>query len=95
MRKLITTVAFLLLALLHIRTAIAQTTGGAGWSPGPANPTGSSSLTRDTRSVSGAPVGHRQPRASDVPSEDSNYIERVSPEDAALDRKISNICRGC
>jgi hypothetical protein len=93
MRKLITTVA--LLALLHIRTAIAQTTGSAGWSPGAANPTATSSLTRDTRSASGAPVGHRQPRASDVSSEHSNYIERVSAEDAALDRKISNICRGC
>ncbi len=44
-----------------------------------------------------APVGHRQPRASDVPSE--KYIgdpnDPMNKEDAALDRKIKSICRGC
>jgi hypothetical protein len=44
-----------------------------------------------------APVGHRQPRASDVPSE-KNLSDPNTPanrEDAALDRKIKSICRGC
>jgi hypothetical protein len=45
------------------------------------------------RSVGDAPVGHRQPRAGDVSS--SRKIEEISAEDAAVDRKISNICRGC
>ena len=46
-----------------------------------------------------APVGHRQPRPSDLPS--SNTKEQVDPNDplskenAALDRKIKSICRGC
>ena len=44
-----------------------------------------------------APVGHRQPRASDVPNE-KNLIDPNDPlskENAALDRKIKSICRGC
>jgi hypothetical protein len=58
-----------------------------------------------TRSSSGAqsggipqaPVGHRQPRAGDVPSEKnlSNPDDAMNKEDAALDRKIKSICRGC
>jgi hypothetical protein len=44
-----------------------------------------------------APVGHRQPRAGDVPSEKnlSDPNSPVNKEDAALDRKIKSICRGC
>jgi hypothetical protein len=45
-------------------------------------------------SVPQAPLRHRQPRASDVPSnQEKNYTE--SAEDKALDRKIKSICRGC
>ena len=41
-----------------------------------------------------APVGHRQPRADQVPSaQEKGYVE--SAEDKALDRKIRSICRGC
>ena len=44
-----------------------------------------------------APVGHRQPRVGDVPDEKnlSNPSEPVNKEDAALDKKIKSICRGC
>jgi hypothetical protein len=44
-----------------------------------------------------APVGHRQPRAGDVPDEKnlSNPNDAMSKEDAALDKKIKSICRGC
>jgi hypothetical protein len=44
-----------------------------------------------------APVGHRQPRAGDVPDEKnlSNPNDPMSKEDAALDKKIKSICRGC
>jgi hypothetical protein len=38
-----------------------------------------------------APIGHRQPRAGDVPQVKTN----LDAEDAALDRKIKSICRGC
>jgi hypothetical protein len=43
-----------------------------------------------------APVGHRQPRASDVPKEQTvDPNDPLSKENAALDRKIKSICRGC
>ena len=40
-----------------------------------------------------APVGHRQPRAADVPTSDSLSV--LDQEDADVDRKISGVCRGC
>ena len=44
-----------------------------------------------------APVGHRQPRAGDVPDEKnlSDPNDPLSKENALLDRKIKSICRGC
>jgi hypothetical protein len=38
-----------------------------------------------------APAGHRQPRAADVPTS----VLTLSQEDADVDRKIGNVCRGC
>ncbi|MCB1411587.1 MAG: hypothetical protein KDJ76_00515 [Xanthobacteraceae bacterium] len=62
-----------------------QTTTGAG-----------SSMQGSSYRVQ-APVGHRQPRRSDFSSEQkgANSIDRISPEDAALNRKLKGICRGC
>jgi hypothetical protein len=44
-----------------------------------------------------APIGHRQPRASDVPDEkklqDPN--DPLTKENRALDRTVKSICRGC
>jgi hypothetical protein len=62
---------------------------------------GSSSVPKNSGASGGgviqAPVGHRQPRASDVPSEKnlSDPNDPLSKENAALDRKIKSICRGC
>jgi hypothetical protein len=44
-----------------------------------------------------APIGHRQPRASDVPNEKNidNPNDLLSKENAALDKKLKSICRGC
>ena len=44
-----------------------------------------------------APTGHRQPRASDVPNENliNNPNDPLNKENAALDRTIKSICRGC
>jgi hypothetical protein len=44
-----------------------------------------------------APVGHRQPKAGEVPDEKNlaNPNDPMNKEDAALDRKIKSICRGC
>ena len=83
--KLIPTLA--LLALVGGPAAMAQTGSNTG-SSGAANP---SVMPRE------APIGHRQPRASDVPSEKnlSDPNDPLSKENAALDRKIKSICRGC
>ena len=93
MRNLIKTVA--VLALLGSRGAIAQTMGAARSSAGyPTGATAPFSLTQDTRLIGRAPIGHRQPQARDVPSQSHGELERLTEEDAAIDRKLI-ICRGC
>ncbi len=87
--KTIATVSIVALAMTWLAggpAAIAQT-GGAGSQ-------GGASQSQPSRE---APVGHRQPRAADVPSEKnlSNPNDPVNKEDQALDRKIKSICRGC
>ena len=43
-----------------------------------------------------APVGHRQPRIGDVPSETgASDPGKIDAQDRELDRMIKNICRGC
>ena len=85
MRKLFTTIA--LLVLIGGATAIAQTGSN----------TGTSGAANQSQPGREAPVGHRQPRADQVPSEKnlSDPNNPVNKEDAALDRKIKSICRGC
>jgi len=95
MRKLITTklittkltATVALLTLIGAPAAIAQSgTGG-----------GSSTATKGQPMAREAPIGHRQPRADQVPSEKnlSDPNDPLSKENAALDRKIKSICRGC
>jgi hypothetical protein len=42
-----------------------------------------------------APVGHRQPRAIDLPASISASQQIIDQEEANVDRKIRGICRGC
>jgi hypothetical protein len=88
MRKLITTMA--LLALVNTSAAITQTAGSR-------NPAAPPSANPDKQLLPEAPVGHRQPRADQVPSEKNpmDPNDPVNQENAALDRKIKGICRGC
>jgi hypothetical protein len=83
--KLIPTMA--LLALVGGPAAMAQTGSN----------TGSSGAANQSQTAREAPVGHRQPRADQVPSEKnlSDPNDPLSKENAALDRKIKSICRGC
>jgi hypothetical protein len=90
MRNFIKTAA--VLALLSNRLATAQTAGET--SAGSASPTVSSPLAHETRWAGGAPIGHRQPRAGDVPPQNAGNLEQLSAEDERVDRKLS-ICRGC
>jgi hypothetical protein len=72
-------------ALLILSSVAFAQTAGTGTTAGPVRP------------VPDAPVGHRQPRADQVPPEKnlSNPNDPVNREDALLDRKIKSICRGC
>jgi hypothetical protein len=90
MRKLITTIA--LLALIDSSVAIAQTVGSRNPSAPPP------STNQDKQLLPEAPVGHRQPRADQVPSEKNQVGDPNDPinrENAALDRMVKGICRGC
>jgi hypothetical protein len=42
-----------------------------------------------------APIGHRQPRAIDIPASVSVHQQIIDPEDVNVDRKIKGVCRGC
>jgi hypothetical protein len=42
-----------------------------------------------------APIGHRQPRAADIPASASTPQQIIDREDAIVDGKIKGICRGC
>jgi hypothetical protein len=89
MRKLITTIT--LLALVDPSVAIAQTAGSPNRAAPPSTNSGQQLLP------DAAPVGHRQPRADQVPSE-KNLVDPNDPvnrENAALDRMVKGICRGC
>ena len=82
MRKTILSIALLVLA----------------GSPGAFAQGGTSTVTKNVDKPSAqAPVGHRQPRVGDVPNEKnlSDPNDPLSKENAALDRKIKSICRGC
>jgi hypothetical protein len=85
MRKLIMSMA--LLVLVGVPNAMAQTGSKTGTS-------GAASQSQPSRE---APIGHRQPRADTVPSEKnlSNPNDPLNRENAALERKIKSICRGC
>jgi len=75
------------LASLHGSDAFAQTT-----SPSP------SPSAEPAKPSYEAPVGHRQPRAADIPTEDRDNNrppDQVDLEQRRLDRALRNICRGC
>ena len=85
MRRLIMSMA--LLAAIGSQAAIAQSgTGGT-----------TTAVKNQGQPGAQAPVGHRQPRVDNVPSEKnlSDPNDALSRENAALDRKIKSICRGC
>jgi hypothetical protein len=87
MQRLIMSVALTL--LIGGPAALAQSGGTSSY---PKSTTGTSD-----KPLLEAPIGHRQPRASDVPNEKnlSDPNNPVNKEDAALDKKIKSICRGC
>ena len=78
----------ILVALLIVNSAATAQNAGTGSSRSPVDL---------SRPIPEAPIGHRQPGRDQVPSEKnlSDPNNPVNREDAALDRKIKSICRGC
>jgi hypothetical protein len=85
--KLIATMA--LTFLIGGTAAIAQTKGAGS------SGTGSSGAGSST--IPEAPIGHRQPRPDQMPSEKTPISPNdfLAKENADLDRKVKSICRGC
>jgi hypothetical protein len=92
-----TIISMALMALIGTPGAVAQS-GDKGTSAG-------SSING---TVPEAPVGHRQPQASDVPNAtgdvpnatgdaptEKNLPDLLAKENATLEKKIKSICRGC
>ena len=79
-----------LLALVGTPVASAQTRG-------PPQPTGPTSADPGGDSIGEAPIGHRQPRAKDLPADIYKPEDpaAAAPAEKALDRKMKGICRGC
>jgi hypothetical protein len=84
MQRLITATA--VMVLLGGSVAVAQNSARTRNS-GPAQSSQSGNAAAD------APIGHKQPRPSDVPSQSGS--SKLDDENAALDRKLKSICRGC
>jgi hypothetical protein len=89
MRKTLLSIA--LVVLIGAPAGLAQSGGG------------SSTAVKNSGGGSGggggvpqAPVGHRQPRAADVPDDKNmNPNDFLAKENATLDKKLKSICRGC
>jgi hypothetical protein len=64
---------------------------------GSGNPAAAPSMNSNQQLLPEAPVGHGQPPADQVTSEKNlmNPNDPVNQENAALDRMINGICRGC
>jgi len=60
----------------------------------PASSGGAQTTGQPGRSAREAPIGHRQPRAKDVPSWIEENLGTRSLEDETIDRKL-RICRDC
>ena len=101
MRKLIITTVVSVLAGLAAADARGGMHGSGMHGSGmhglmaPANPTVPPSLTPDPRLTGTAPLPpHHQPTSADVSSVPDAML-KPTPEEIAVDRAISNVCRGC
>jgi hypothetical protein len=87
-------------ALKMLRTKLIATmalTLLSGGTPAIAQNQGAGSSGAASSTIPEAPIGHRQPRADQVPPEKNliNPNDLLAKENAILDRKMKSICRGC
>jgi len=63
------------------------------------NPSNSGAMSPSTSRPAGSGEKippHQQPKAADVPaSGNTSYVDQLTAEDKALDKKLKGICRGC
>jgi hypothetical protein len=96
MRKLIlATVVFVLAGLPASYARGGMHGSGMHGLMAPANPTVPPSLTPDPRLTGTAPLPPHQQRTSAGVSSRPDAMPKPDPEDAAVDRTIGSICRGC
>ena len=86
-------------ALKMLRTKLIATmalTLLSGGTPAIAQNQGAGSSGAASSTIPEAPIGHRQPRADQVPPEKNliNPNDLLAKENAILDRKMKSICRG-
>jgi len=86
MQRMILLVALILIGP-GLFDAHAQSAGSSGLVPSATSPPADPATTGQAGAQ--APIGHRQPRAADVPNQPG-----ASPADAEIDRKLT-ICRDC
>jgi len=96
MRVITVTYALVAAAVLTGAAAAQNNPGPSGRSSGGAQTSGQGdSTTGQVESGREAPVGHRQPRARDLPAGPNEGAPPIrSPEDQDIDRKL-RICRDC
>ena len=94
-KLIIATVVFVLAGLPASYARDGMHEAGENSLMAPANPTVPPSLTPDPRLTGSAPLPpEHQPTAADVSSVPKSML-KPTPGEAAVDRKIGNICRGC
>jgi hypothetical protein len=85
--------------VVGLSSAVAFAQGGGGGGAGGSSAGAGGSAGRSGAGMGSAPIGHAQPRRSTFSNEGGTSgtggINQVDPADAALDRKIKSICRGC
>src|SRR5689334_3727710 len=78
-------------ALLKTMTLI----GLAAFIPSPVLAQDRNAPAKSSVGVPEAPIGHRQPTASDVPEQRTRADEMLDKINRDLDKKLKSICRGC
>jgi hypothetical protein len=84
---------FALIAVLSTGSAFAQDTLGQRTRPTLTEPQTTGQGSR-IDGVPEAPIGHLQPRATDLPPEVRNFGAKPTPAQEEFDKKL-RICRGC
>jgi len=84
---------FALVAVLSVGSAFAQGNPGQPKQATPAEPQTTGQGYR-AGEVPEAPIGHRQPRAIDLPPEVRDAGAKPTPAQEELDKRL-RICRGC